>query len=377
MILVADLATLDARVALEEGIGSIAAHGNDARASLDVDLHWTRSMANTAERLLCLDGVAHVLNAHVRTLAELGDSTGFKILTTLRCKQGNSVEIVSFDSSVSRAMWEAVERFHGLTYTAPQVRVEGDAAGLKGFWMNYFATRIAPVGAVGPDIVSSTFFYYAPSRVHRAIPDAWKFSSPEAVLAARYRGMQQALAELYSESDADAIAEAAALVRSAVEACDPIGRLLYAGWASVPWPQDPPLALWHGCTLLREYRSGNHLIAICSEGLSGIESLVSHVAVGGAPTDWIRDEAGWTAADEAAATTALREKGWLDATGSATEACHAGRARIEALTDQLDFPVWDQLGESNSARLFELLAELARVLPPDDQLDWQQIYDEG
>ena len=74
------------------------------------------------------------------------------------------------EQTVSRAMWEAVERFHGLTYTAPEVREQGTAAGLKGFWMNYFATRIAPVGPVGADIVASTFFYYGPARVNRAIP---------------------------------------------------------------------------------------------------------------------------------------------------------------------------------------------------------------
>lgn len=273
-------------------------------------------------------------------------------------------------------MWEAVERFHGLTYTAPQVRAEGQAAGLKGFWMNYFATRIAPVGAVGPDVVQSTFFYYGPARVQRAIPDAWRYSSPEAVIAARYRGMEQALHETYDGSHDQAIAEAAGLVRLAVEACDPIGRLLFAGWATLSWPTDPAIALWHGCTLLREYRSGNHLIAICAEGLSGIEALVSHVAVGGAPEDWILDEAGWTADDAAAAATSLRAKGWLDQSGQGTAECQSGRDRIEQLTDTLDFPVWAHLGEANSARLFALMSGLAQELPPDDQLDWQQIYGE-
>lgn len=278
-------------------------------------------------------------------------------------------------------MWEAVERFHGLTYTAPHVRDAGQAAGLKGFWMNYFATRIAPVGAVGPEVVQSTFFYYGPARVHRAIPDAWQFSSPEAAIEARYLGMGRALDETYAQSDPatnastfNAIAEAGELARRAVQACDPVGRLLFAGWASLPWPDDPALALWHGCTLLREYRSGNHLIAVCAEGISGIEALVSHVAVGGAPSEWIQDEAGWTPADETAAIASLQAKGWLDGSGNATDECHAGRARIEALTDKLDFPVWHELGERDSARLFDLMAGLAQILPPDDQLDWQQIY---
>ena len=271
-------------------------------------------------------------------------------------------------------MWEAVERFHGLTYIAPEVREEGTATGLKAFWMNYFPSRIAPIGPVGALVVESTFFYYAPARVRRAIPDAWSFSTPVDVVAARYRGMDRALRATYSDVDAPEFAEAAALVRAAVEGCDPIGRLLYAGWASLDWPDEPHLAVWHGCTLLREYRSGNHLIAVCAEGLDGIESIVSHVAVGGAPRDWIGDEAGWTVEEEAAAVIRLQSRGWLDEQGNATAECQAGRTRIETMTDALDFPVWEQLGEKRGQRLFELLAEMAAVLPPDDQLDWGQIY---
>jgi hypothetical protein len=98
--------------------------------------------------------------------------------------------------TISRTMWEAVERFHALAYVAPQVREEGAAVGLKGFWMNYFATRVAPVGPVGPEIVQSTFFYYGPQRVKRAIPDAWALASPADILAARYRGMDRSLRSL-------------------------------------------------------------------------------------------------------------------------------------------------------------------------------------
>ena len=271
-------------------------------------------------------------------------------------------------------MWEAVERFHGLTYIAPEVREEGTAAGLKGFWMNYFATRIAPVGPVTPQAVESTFFYYAPTRVHRAIPDAWSFATPAEIIAARYRGMDRALRSTFGDVDTTDFAVAAALVKSAAEACDPIGRLLYAGWAALDWPTEPHLALWHGCTLLREYRSGNHLIAVCAEGLDGIESIVSHVAVGGAPREWIRDEAGWSGEDEAAAVARLQTRGWLDDAGVATAECHRGRARIEAMTDRLDVPVWTHLGEAGGRQLFDLLSAFAAVLPPDDQLDWEQIY---
>ncbi len=272
-------------------------------------------------------------------------------------------------------MWEAVERFHGLCYLAPEVREEGTAAGLKGFWMNYFATRVAPVGEVGPEIVASTFFYYSRVRIDRAIPDAWRFSSRDAVLAARYRGMDRALRRVYGQAvDGEAMAEAAGLVAEAVTAADPMGRTLFAGWAGLEWPEPAHLRLWHGCTLLREFRSGNHLIALTTEGLDGCESVVSHVAVGGAPRDWIQDEARWTEADEQRAEARLVARGWLDGAGTVTAEGRSGRRRIEELTDRLDLPVWQHLGPDRSRRLFDLLSDLAAVLPPDDQLDWEQIY---
>jgi hypothetical protein len=163
-------------------------------------------------------------------------------------------------------------------------------------------------------------------------------------------------------------------VRVAAEGCDPIGRVLHAGWAGLAWPEEPHLALWHGCTLLREYRSGNHLLAVCAEGLDGTDSVVSHVAVGGAPRAWIRDEAGWTREDEERSIDRLTRRGWLGADGRATDAGYAGRKRIEDLTDRLDQPAWDHLGPVGGRRLFELLATSVSVFPPDDQLDWTEHY---
>ncbi len=274
-------------------------------------------------------------------------------------------------------MWEAVERFHGLSYTAPEVREEATAAGLKGFWMAYFAGRIAPLGPVSAELVASTFFYYGPARTSRAIPDAWSFSTPASIIDARYRGMDRALRTIYGDEVGSAtMIEAAELAGEAAALCRPIGRALHAGWASLPRPTEPHLALWHDCTVLREYRSGNHLMAICNEGLDGVESVISHVAVDEAPKDWIGDEAGWSEADQAAGVERLQQRGWLDENGAATAECRAGRQRIEEMTDRLDFEIWEPFGQPKGQRLFELLSQLDKSLPPDDQLDWRQIYAE-
>lgn len=276
----------------------------------------------------------------------------------------------------TRAMWEAVERYHQLCDWAPEVREEAEKVGLKGFFMNYFATRVAPLGALSAEAVRSLAFYYSPRRVQRAIPDAWEYASPEEVLRARYLAMDGALTrELGEAAGSEHVAEAVQLVRHVVDGADGMGRALYAGWKGLSWPKEPHLALWHGCTLLREHRSGSHLIALAMEGLNGCEAVVSQVAVGEAPHEWIRGEAGWDASEHEEAVRTLRLRGWLDSRGLATDACSEGRHRIEQTTDGLEELHWGRLGDKQCQRLLSIMADLNVILPKDDQLDWKEVYD--
>ena len=274
-----------------------------------------------------------------------------------------------------RVMWEAVERYHQLCYWAPEVRETGAGVGLKGFWMNYFATRAAPLGPVPAEVVEALFFYYSPTRVQRAIPDAWAFASPADILDARYRGMDAALRrELGELCDGAEVREALEIMRAAVAEADITGRALGAGWQALDWPEEPHLALWHGCTVLRELRSGSHLIALAAAGLDGCESVVSHVAADEAPEDWIENEAGWTRDEADAASARLRARGWLDDAGWATDLGRQKRAEIEATTNDLDRRHWDAIGEPACRSLLAALARLNAQLPKDDQLDWREIY---
>ena len=278
----------------------------------------------------------------------------------------------------ARAMWEASERYHQLCYVAPEVRTAGTEAGLKGFWMNYFATRAAPMGAVGPEVVEAVFFYYGPQRVRRALPDAWTFSTPERVLAARYEAMSAALArELGPLVDSAELNRAVELHQAALADVDVLGKPLFAGWQGLETPSEPHLALWHLTTLQREYRSGCHLIALGAAGLDGCESVVSHVSVDEAPREWITGEAGWSDEDAAAAVGRLQARGWLNPDGTATGSGIAGRQEVERLTDELDGKRWETLGQERCDELRELMSSLVGSFPPDDQLDWREIYGEN
>ena len=85
-------------------------------------------------------------------------------------------------------MWKLFEPLHAVTYFAEECIEEYSAAGLKGFWMGYFAGRAAPMGPVGPAVVGATFFSFNPDRVARALPDAWSFAATDRVLEARLVG---------------------------------------------------------------------------------------------------------------------------------------------------------------------------------------------
>ena len=126
------------------------------------------------------------------------------------------------------------------TYFAPESRRAFGAAGLRGFWMGYFAGRSAPMGPVGPAVVAATFFNFAPAMVARSIPDAWSFATPASILDAR-RAIDEALGRLLGPTLADpSLARAARPGGARVGEADGAGRPLFAANAALPTPAGPP-----------------------------------------------------------------------------------------------------------------------------------------
>jgi hypothetical protein len=250
-------------------------------------------------------------------------------------------------------MWQTLEPYHAMSYFAPEARQAYAEAGLKGFWMGYFASRSAALGPAPAQVVAATFYNFDPHMVARSIPDAWRFSTPEHVVAARYAATDAALRRLLGDQviTSASLAEAAELARVATEACDVAGRPLFAGHAALPWPDEPHMILWHAATLLREYRGDGHVAALLAEGLDGCEAHVTLAAAGGAPREALQPHRGWSDAEWAAAEERLTRRGWLDAAGALTEAGRAGRQAVEERTDALAAPPWDHLGVERSAGL--------------------------
>ncbi len=263
-----------------------------------------------------------------------------------------------------RALWRRFEPVHAVVYFASEAREQYGAAGLRGGWMGYFASRSAPMGPVPAEVVTATFYVFHPAMAARAIPDAWRLSSPERVLEARTAVAGSALRRLLGDAvDSEAVVEAAALARRAVDGCALAGRPLYAAHAALPWPEAPHLALWHACTLLREHRFDGHVAALVSEGLDGCAANLTLAGTGVIDAEELRGFRGWSVEEWTGAAAALRERGWLDPEGRLTAAGADARRRLEESTDRLAGGPADALGEAGCERLEALMAGIVeRIL---------------
>src|SRR4051812_36436320 len=108
---------------------------------------------------------------------------------------------MAVEGSTARALWRALEPVHAVSYFSRESSAAFETAGLKGFWMGYFAGRAAPMGEVGPAAVEATFFNFHPTMVRRAIPDAWSFASAAALLEVRASSSAATLRRLAGDID--------------------------------------------------------------------------------------------------------------------------------------------------------------------------------
>jgi len=222
------------------------------------------------------------------------------------------------------------------------------------------------MGAVTAGVVAATFYNFNPDLVVRSIPAAWEMASPEAVTRLRYEIVEDAVPRVLGNSftTSPELARAADIVRRAAEAIpDADGRPLYAGHADLPWPQSPHARLWHGITLLREYRGDGHIAALVTYRLSGLEALITHTASGiGFTADFARRLRGWSEEQWAAATETLRHRGLIAASGELADKGIELRTEIEDLTDRLAFAPWRILTDAEVAELERFAKSMRQVI---------------
>ncbi|MGI5322235.1 SCO6745 family protein [Actinomadura nitritigenes] len=262
------------------------------------------------------------------------------------------------DDSIARDLWTVLEPLHAVTYFEAECLEANKEAGLKGFWMGYFGSRAAPMGAVPAGMVEATFFGFHPSRVRRAVPDAWRFASPERILGIRGAAAARALRRIVPGIERTA-AEAAPVLHRAVEEAAAAGRPLFGANRDLDVPDDPVEALWQAATALREHRGDGHVAVLTSEGLDGLTSNVLAAAVGAVTPDQMLISRGWSREQWDEAADALVARGLVGG-GTATEAGRALKARIEERTDALAAPPYHAVGDPKA--LYDLLVPAAEAV---------------
>ena len=273
--------------------------------------------------------------------------------------------------SLARRLWLLFESYHAVVYFAPEKKAAYEGAGLKGGWMGYFASRSAAMGPVPAEVVAATFYNFHPAMVRRAIPDAWRYSTPERVLAARYDAAGVALGRLLGERiDERVLEEAAEIAREAVGHCELDGRPLFAAHTTLEWPRQPAVALWHACTLLREHRGDSHVATLVAAGLDGCQVHVLLAADGVVEAEVLRGYRGWSEDEWAQATRRVEARGLLDRAGRLTDNGVALRRWIEDTTDVHSIRPWLRLEEARTMRFIELMTEVVAEIVRNGGIDF-------
>ena len=239
------------------------------------------------------------------------------------------------------------------------------------FLTGYVWGRTAPMGEPTAPVVVAAFGVFEPGLVTSLYEQARGLCTRAQVLAAREVGAVASLHELLPDVPTGDVAAAVELLRRAtdVAAADVAGRPLFAGLASLPWPEDPLGQLWHAANLLREYRGDVHQAANVAAGLTGVQmNLVTEYWVGWEPTAYAGTR-GWAPEVMAAADADLVARGWV-AGGALTARGQQQRDDIEAQTDAALERVLSPVGDDLPA-LTDLLDRWSAAIvaggaaPPD------------
>jgi hypothetical protein len=264
-------------------------------------------------------------------------------------------------ASTARRMFELLEPICLVTFFADESNEELAALGHRTYWDGYFASRAAPLGRVPAQVVHAAFYSFAEGEAARHIPSAWETIPPETSFAAWRRGSVASVRRILGDELADSpgLARAADLTTKAATSAPTAGRVMYAGWRSLPVPSEPVTRLWHSATMLREHRGDGHVAALVGARIGGTEAhVLSALEMGIHPPESFGRIHHLPKERLAAVMDGLRERGLVDADSRFTDAGRETKLRIEALTDELAAAPYAAL---TSAELDELVAELEPI----------------
>ena len=248
----------------------------------------------------------------------------------------------------------ASHRLVGWIYWDPEAIAAYTALGIPEGRGYYIASRCAPLGPAGNDVVVAACYSIHPVFVAFSLDQARQHTSFEAVYEARNDAVLRGLRE-YAPDICDGLEVLAPKLWSVADALPLSARPLFA--AHLHWPRhedDPLLSAWLAVNCIREWRGDTHWAVLAAEGISGVEAGLLHDAYLGYPGDWIPRSRG---ADDGALETAwanLESRGFA-VNDRVTEAGVAFREHLELRTNELASMSWRHLGEADTRAFISLI----------------------
>ncbi|TSD63713.1 SCO6745 family protein [Aeromicrobium piscarium] len=263
--------------------------------------------------------------------------------------------------AVDPEFWRSVEALHAPVYFAADATDRYTEIGLAGFWMGYTASRSAALGTPSPELVTALFHGFSPTRIRRALPDAWSRAAPAEILRTRRAIAHDALAPLLAADDT--VEHVARQLTAMLDGADWAGKPLAAAHAALPVPEDLLDRLWHAATVWREYRGDCHVAVLTTAGLGGAAANRLAQAAGLVPSTqqaargW--DDDAWSEGGEN-----LRQRGWLTPEGVLTDSGRAARTQLENATDRICANGLDHQATARALTVTAALTRLARRVAP-------------
>jgi len=225
----------------------------------------------------------------------------------------------------------------GAFMISSEAKAAAKDGGYRG-WALYFAGRGGVLGPAPVEVVESLFPFHSPELL-RPGWEAGLAVRPVAETVARYADACRAWGRRHY-ADLPGAERLAELMARVVDAVDPAGWPLFAGWRRIELAADAPARVAQLLHLLREHRGGAHLSALRLAGVTPLEAILAGPGGHGNATFF----------------------GWPEPLPVVDEEVAARRRRAEELTDELAGPGYGALSSDEAAELLDLLEKLNRAL---------------
>jgi helix-turn-helix protein len=236
---------------------------------------------------------------------------------------------------LSGSLKDAVVGLGGSFMISSEAKAAGKDGGYKG-WALYMTGRAGVLGDAPAPVVSAALGFLEPTMVETAW-ESGRAVAPVGKTVELYAGVCRAWGQARWGA-LDGMEKLADLLGKIAAEVEPAGLPLFAGWRSLPLPDEPAERTAQLLQVLREHRGGAHLIAVRSVGLPPLQSILAGSGgVGNA-----------------------RFFGWPEPFPEIDGREQAARAEAERLTTELVAPAYGVLDNRESQDLAELLTVAQR-----------------